>query len=418
MKAGVLLSCTGLIILSQTTFGQSDYSQWQFRKRIAATGGDGFVRVLVDDELHDRSAATLSDMRVINAEGLEVPFVILRGEEWRTSEQRVGKVLNNSIDPRGNSTLVLDLAERGISHNQVRLVLDGHNYRKRVEIHGGDDSRTWNLLRNDGAIFDFSSRDDSIAQTTVRYPASIFRYLKIVILNEGAPPLIVRDVLSSLETYPARKTRMVKTQIISRVREASYKQSVLLVDVGNKNIPFLQVSLQTSLENFYRTVYILAGNDSGAMRRIGTDVVFRYRTPSFNNEKLHITFPTTPARYVKIVFLDGDDQPVPISDAHAMALQYTVVFRPEENPQWMLFANPRAIAPSYDLARTLKFIDLEGAPLVSLGPSEANPEYVPRDEKPWSERYPALLWSVFIGVFLVLAFLVIRLFRSGRTEAP
>jgi len=416
MKARLLLSCTAIIVLSWTVFGQSDYSQWQFRKKISTQNEQGLVRVLVDDELHDRSTPTLSDLRIVNSEGRELPFVILRGEEWRTSEKRVGKVLNNSVDPRGNSTVVLDLAERGNSHNQVRLVLDGHNYRRRVDIYGGDDARTWNLLRNDGAIFDFSSRDDSIAQTTVRYPAAIFRYLKIVIVNEGAPPMIVRDVISSSETYPTRTTRKINTQTINRVKDGPRKQSFLLIDAENKNIPLLQVDLETSLENFYRTVYILAGNDSATLLRVGTDVVFRYRTASFNNEKLSIAFPPTPARYLKIIFLDGDDQPVPITNAQATSLQYTIVFRPYKNPQWFLIANPGSMAPSYDLARTLRYVDLDSAPKVSPGQLEVNPEYAPRDERPWSDRYPALLWGVFIGVFLVLALLVIRLLKSGQTE--
>ncbi len=417
MRARLLLSCTSLLVFCWMALGQSDYSQWQFRKRIASTGGEGFARVLVDDELHDRSASNLSDLRIINAEGFEVPFVILRGEEWRKSERRTGKVLNNSIDPRGNSTVVLDLAERGISHNQVRLVLDGHNYRNRVEIYGGDDSRTWNLLRNDGAIFDFSSRDDSIAQTTVRYPEAIFRYLKIVVLNEGAPPKIIRDVVLSSETFPARTTRTITTKTISRTTDGIRKQSFLLIDVGSRNIPLIRVDIQTSLENFYRTVYILAGNDSASLQRVGTDVVFRYLTPSFTNEKLSITFPPTPARFVKIIFLDRDDQPVPIAGVEATALQYTVVVRQLQDPEWILFANPGAAAPSYDLARTLRYVDLDNAPQLSIGPLEANPGYAPRDERPWSERYPALLWGVFISVFLVLAFLVIRLFKSGSKEA-
>ncbi|HTP25185.1 MAG TPA: hypothetical protein VMK12_05915, partial [Anaeromyxobacteraceae bacterium] len=73
----------------------------------------------------------------------------------------------------------------------------------------------------------------------------------------------------------------------------------------------------------------------------------------------------------------------------------------------LYYGDPALSAPRYDYA-TL-FTEEPGAARATLGPELENPEYRPRpDERPFTERHPALLWVALVLVIALLGGIALR----------
>ncbi len=73
----------------------------------------------------------------------------------------------------------------------------------------------------------------------------------------------------------------------------------------------------------------------------------------------------------------------------------------------LYYGDPALAAPNYDYAKL--FMPQSNAARATAGPEQLNPKYQPRpDERPFTERHPALLWLVLALVVVLLAAIALR----------
>jgi len=114
-------------------------------------------------------------------------------------------------------------------------------------------------------------------------------------------------------------------------------------------------------------------------------------------EPMDIRFAEAVVRRLRLTVTDDRNPPLTINAVRSSAAARQVIFAatPEPTPTLRLyFGNPHARPPNYDFARNLP-PSLEPPPVrVTLDlPVEANPDYRPLP-KPWSERWPWLIYVV------------------------
>jgi hypothetical protein len=89
-----------------------------------------------------------------------------------------------------------------------------------------------------------------------------------------------------------------------------------------------------------------------------------------------------------------------------------VVFRAEPGRGYrLLYGNPRAALPEYELARVTRAADLEAAAAATVGPGVRNSAWA--DPAPWTERHPAVLWGALLATMAILGWLAVRALRPG-----
>jgi hypothetical protein len=399
---------------SARLFAEFNVTEWRYERAVLGSRPDGYSRVLLDAEMYHLASSSLADIRLVDGQGNERPYVLLRGQEWSKQSSYEARVLNKSVSPEGFSVVLLDLEKKGREHNMVELTIEGHNFRRRVEVYGSDDNTRWLAIRRDAAVYDLSTSDDTVRQTRVRYPASVYRYVKLHIINDAQPPLPIVSVRLSVETMPAKLTRGYPGSVIRSRVDARRKQSSVLVDCQYRNLPVTAVVLRTPDQNFYRNVTVYAGNDTSMLTRVLSDVIYRYNIPRLVDEKTSLEFSPTAARFLKIVITNNDDAPLAVDGVDVRAMEYSIVFKSVPEGSYLYFGNDRAMAPEYDAQRTLDYVDLTSAATLLLGPIQSNPLYVHIDDRPWSERNPQLLWLAFALVFLTITLLIFRLFKRGQ----
>ncbi len=402
-----------LVLTSGLAFAGFSPSEWEFHKRFTPDTSQPYTRLAIDPETFDKARVDVADLRVIDSSGKELPYQLVKGTEWHTRTELGARILNNSYLPGKYSVVVIDLGRKGLTHNLIHLDVTSHNFTRNVEVLGSDDRTHWFVLRDDAAICDFSSKDDTVKIDRITYPESIYRYIQVRVLNGQDAPLAIRHPRVIAESTPARVVRRRTPVSMMSFTDARRKQSIIIVDAGYRNLPLSGIVLSTEDKNFYRSVQVMAGNDTAHMASVHTDVLYRYDTPRFSDERLALEFAEVRGRYLKLVVFNHDDQPVHFSVQQYISPEYTIVMKSTAEPLELFFGNAKAAAPVYDLQHTLQYVDLQHARIVSPGPIAVNPLYAPVDTRPWTERNPVLLWIVFGVVFVVLAFLIIRMVRTA-----
>jgi len=89
-----------------------------------------------------------------------------------------------------------------------------------------------------------------------------------------------------------------------------------------------------------------------------------------------------------------------------------VYFEPQGRTKLKLYyGDQKLTGPDYDYAKF--FREDPNASPAQLSAESANPEYSGRpDDRPWSERHPAVLWAAMVAAVVLLGWLALRGLRS------
>jgi|GEM_PF-2351405 len=420
-RARILFLCCVLCIagaVSASAFA-ADLSRFHWRAPVTGEAGE-YAVFDVTPEIFDRSLPDLSDIRIVADDGREIPYVIWTERSDETSYRIVSDIINTAYVPQSHTTFTIDLGSSYVRTNSVTITTSSIDFVRRVTVEGSPDNRHFAVLTDDVQIFDFTT-DHGISDTTVTYPTTDYRYIRVTLWDNGDEPLSnVGGAVSIRETV---KGELVPLEI--RKSEITHDETTtrILVDLGYKNIPTSGVTFEAGDDNFSREVTIRVSNerDSESFRDVFGGVIHRLSgirggisKESLTTERLTLTYPETRGRYLEFIIHDRDDVPLDVTIVEITGVPRHVTFAVENvGNYFLLTGNVRTHEPSYDFRTTFSFLDKSAFSPWEAGALGDNPDYVPYRDVPFSERYGALIW-IFLGLMAaVLGFFVIR--AMGRT---
>jgi hypothetical protein len=114
---------------------------------------------------------------------------------------------------------------------------------------------------------------------------------------------------------------------------------------------------------------------------------------------------------------NGDDRPIALESVRIEMLEHRACFDAESGGQYKLMYGDAALSyPKYDYAAL--FVEQNKAIEATAGPEEPNPAYQPRpDDRPFTERHPALLWVALGAVIALLGAIALRSAKRS-TRSP
>jgi len=139
-----------------------------------------------------------------------------------------------------------------------------------------------------------------------------------------------------------------------------------------------------------------------------------------DEERLAVDVPwrdaDTPSKWT-ITVDNGDDAPLQLRSVQLQMLERTFCFESASNTSYTLFyGDPALLSPRYDYAAL--FAPRPDAAQLTVGPEQPNPAFQPRpDNRPLTERHPALLWIALVVVIALLGAIALRSARP-TTQAP
>jgi hypothetical protein len=384
-------------------------SAWEWYQDVAwdAVKSPRQVDFVLPPSVFDKSREDLGDLRLYDANHRAVPYALRVRRERDEQVPLTAREFNRAAHPDRSVELSLDLGDAPGEHNEIRVLMPGKNVRRRLHLEGSNDDKQWNTLLDKVDWMAFRAGGQKIDVHTFRYPASRFRYLRVQVrpdrsLEEDKPALQAVTVLRSIQQPAKNITLPANLGPREPVPADDAPGSAWFLDFGGDRVLCERLSFDIGDPEFVRPYRLEMALGDGGFRPLARGEWRRQR-----GEKpapLGITFNEVHARRLRLIVTDHRNAPLNIQSARYTAPARQVIFAPPAEltpPMRLYFGNPDAAAPHYDFAETLPAV-LEPPPLRgSLNELTRNPEYQP-PPRPWSERWPWLVYVVLSAASLAL----------------
>lgn len=423
---------TALIVLAAATAApQPQY--FRYERPVSAmprSAETSQTCAVLDSGVFAHAAPGLADLRLYRGDAgadQETPFLVRQSVRTEEKQQTVAAM---NLGHKGAHT-TFEAAMPDGRYSDVTLDVTGKDFIATVAVTGaqtesGREGTELGLF----TIFDLSAQ--KLGRSTVLHlPESDFRYLYFSIAGPVKPEQIGGLSIEQLpESQQAWTVVAQATQITQRGRDSVVQFSV------PAHVPVERVEFVAgdTPKNFSREVSIkvvtvpaahLQTDEEPPQPVESTGNLLRihgmHGGHQIDEERLTVDAPWASlgnsATTWTVTIDNGDDRPLAISAVRLEMAERTLCFDAAAGAHYMLFYGDAALAaPRYDYA-TLFTLE-KNASIAQLGPEEQNPDYRSRpDERPFTERHPALLWAGLILVIVVLGGVALRTAKSTRPPA-
>jgi hypothetical protein len=392
--------------------------EWYQEVRWNVEQSPRWVDFILPPSVFDKARADLDDLRLYDGNNRVVPYAlrVRRGKDEQSL--LTARVFNRVTRSDRSAELSLDLSEAPGEHNEVSVLMPGMNVRRRLRLDGSNDDKNWNTLLDRADWMAFRAGDQKIDVHSFRYPPSRFRYLRVQVwpdrsLDEDKPVLNSVSILRSIQAPAENVTLPAGLSPREPVPGDGGPGSAWFIDFGGDRVPCAELSFDIGDDEFVRHYRLeVAEADERPSYLAGGE--WR-RQRGDKHQPLVIQFTEVMARRLRLVVTDHRNAPLTIESVRNTAPARQVVFVPPADltkPLRLYFGNPDAAMPHYDFAATLPS-ELRLAPhRASLDERTKNPQYKP-PPRPWSERWPWLVYVVLSVASLVLLGILALLGREA-----
>ena len=397
-------NCWGLLALVLWTGPSPSYFKFD---RPASVSGAGQHYLVVDETLWAHARPDLADLRLYAGQ-TETPYIIVtaRGSLEQT-RQEVRVLQQSSVG--GKTQFLVDMS--GIAeYDHVVLKLATKDFVAHAQVEGQDDlhAPNWAGL-GASTLYDFS-REHLGSNRVLQLPRATYRYLRVTI--DG--PVKPEDVMGATSEMHQEQKPAWRDVNSSHVLGMKTGDSEFTFTVP-ENVPVERVvfDIDPAQPNFRREVEIQ--NDQG--RLIGSGEINRIHMVragrKIDSEQNEVRLYGAGQKTIKVVIHNGDDPPLKLSGARLQQHERRIYFDGDGSGALTLYYGDEKLeSPVYDYAKL--FQEEKNAVAAQMGAETANAAYTSRpDERPWSERHPAVLWIAIVAAVLVLGALALRSMKTA-----
>ncbi|MGB8132021.1 MAG: DUF3999 family protein [Candidatus Angelobacter sp.] len=382
----------------------------------AQPGGQRFLAV--DEQIWKNARRDLGDLRLYSGQQ-EVPYALERGSQ--ENDNRAVSVLQQSF-VGGKTQFLIDMT--GVAeYDHIDLKLATKNFVAHARVEGQEElhGTQWALLA-DAILYDLS-KENLGGNSVLRLPLSTYRYLRVTI--DG--PVKRDEILGASAEFRQEQKAVwrdvggaptVAEMPMSTARNASSrthgKATVLTFAVPEK-VPLDRVTLDIdpAQPNFRRSVQVTDDkNDYIGSAEI--DRVHMVRSgQKIDSDNYDVSFSAVGHKTIKVIIDNGDDPPLRIESARLQQLEHRLYFDAlASGPLTLYYGDEKLDPPVYDYAKL--FLLAKDAAPAQLGAEQANVAYTGRpDERPWTERHPAVLWIAIVAAVLILGAIALRSMKTA-----
>jgi hypothetical protein len=363
---------------------------------------------VVDAEIWAHARPDLGDLRLWDGNS-PVEYALAAQEGGVSSEEVAAKILN--LGSVGGHT-EFDLDAGGLpEYDRVRLRLDAHDFVATASVSGGSAAgKAREVELTPSTLYDFT-KEQLGSNFLLKLPASSFRFLHVR-LAPGIRPQQVRG--AAIYNLHEQKASWTPAGSCGSPQQKPH-MTVFTCDIPAK-VPVDRVLFQVAPEqiNFRRTISV----EDGQGAQLASEEVSRVRVNRggtlVTSEEMAVGVSSVSSR-LTVIIDNGDNPPLTITSVQPLALERRIYFDPAGKAALRLYYGDEKLPPpDYDYAR---FFHVGASPAeAQLAVGEHNPLYTGRaDDRPWSERHTAVLWTAMVLAVAGLAALALRGFR---TEMP
>jgi hypothetical protein len=389
-----------LQLVALLLFANASISYFKYVREVKPEAAASQQYVVVDEAVWRHARPDLSDLRLYAGEN-EVAYALSTERGSSSSEQKEVKILQPGTIG-GNTQFFLDMSGLA-SYDRVELQLKTINFVAKLRVEGSDDlhGSRWATLSNT-VIYDLS--DDNLGgNKTIRLPLTSYKYLRITL--DG--PIKPSDIEGASAAVKEEEKQVWQSVAGNPRQEQQGKDTVFTFSLP-ANVPLdrLEFTIDATQPNFRRAVELQ--NDKKMVLRSGeiTRVHMVRHGQKIDSEETSLDLNGMTPETLRVVVHNGDDPPLKITGVGLQQYQRRIYFNPAAAPR-LYYGDEKLQAPEYDYAKL--FQKDAHAVQAELGPEQSNSAYMGRpDERPWSERHPAVLWIAIIAAVVILGAMALK----------
>lgn len=409
------------ILLLAALAASPDPRYFRYQRPIEHSSGQSCLAL--DPAIFAHAAPQLADLRFYR-DSIETPFVVRVSATAQAAQNSIAPL---NIGLRGGQT-VFDASLPDSPYSDIQLTVAAQNFIATVTVTGSQTEAGGTETKlGSYTIFDLT-RQRLGRSTVLHLPVSDFRYLHFRIAGPLQPESVTGLTVGRPPATPPVYSTVAQTAQFETKEHFSLFTFVVPAHVPVDRIVFkpgaspAQFSRDVSItvDKVLKPTSIDAPQPPPPVSSYGNIL----RVHSLQNgrqideERLDIGPPwvdfSTPTKWT-VAIDNGDDPPLAPASVQLQMLQRTLCFDADSNASYRLaYGDPALSAPRYDYA-TL-FAPQANAAQIAAGPEQPNPAWQPRpDDRPFTERHPALLWVALAAVIALLGAIA---WRSAKSAAP
>jgi hypothetical protein len=384
-------------------------SYFKFQRQIGAASTSGQHYTIVDETVWPHALSSLDDLRLYAA-GQEIPYA--RRTMWgslRTEQVTVRVLQQGTVG--GETQFLLDMS--GLSeYDRITLAIGTKNYVAHARVEGQDDfhGRQWANLGTT-TLFDLS--EEKLGHNSVlQIPVSTYKYLRVTV-DRLVKPSDVLGATAGIE----RAQEAVWRDLSSEPKQTQEGRDTVLTFAVPENVPVerLMLAIDSAQGNFQRGIEMQVGKESTPGAGEISRIHLQRNGQKIDVEQTWLSLRTTGRGELRAVIHNGDDSPLRIARARLQQYERRIYFDSDAGASLGLYyGDDKLNAPVYDYAKLFQ-ADANAGQL-RLGAEEANNLFTGRpDDRPWSERHPAVLWSAILAAVAILGGIAVRSIKGAAS---
>ena len=383
---------------------------------ISATTGRGrLAGVVMPAGLYTHTDTGLSDLRVIDDRGAEVPYVISQRVRSFQSSTLPSTLRENSFSAGAFTQLVLDAGAHAPFHNSVQIETHEADFIEWVQVEASDDGHVWRMVEERAPIFRFRKNAHEGTQL-VHYAENNAQYLRVRILDgERKFPVTSAEILRQT-SEPAERVPLQGALLAGAKQPAG--RSVWSAELGDVAPLVTEVRFEVSAPTeFIRSVDISSSLDGKDWDLLQSAEIYRYPRGEARQEQLAVAVNASSGRwrYLRLEIVNGNDAPLAMAAPQLYITPQRIAFEQQAGRDYrLIYGQERAQAAGYDLVRRVNAAQLASAAAGQVGPEEVNTDWA--DPRPWTETHDSFLWLVLLAAVMMLWYAAVRSLR--KSAAP
>ncbi len=384
-------------------------SYFKYQRQIGTASASGQHYAVVDETVWPHALPNLDDLRLYAA-GKEIPYARRTMRGSRETEQKTVRLLQPGT-LGGKTQFLLDMS--GVSeYDRITLALSTKNYVAHARVEGQDDSHgtQWANLGTT-TLFDLS--DEKLGyNSTLQIPVSTYKYLRVT-LDGLVKPSDIPGATAGIE----RAQEAVWRDLNSEPRQTQEGRDTVLTFAVAENVPVERVMLaiDPAQGNFQRGIEMQS--EKGSTTRLGeiSRIHMQRNGGKIDVDQTWLSLSAANQGQLRAVIHNGDDAPLRITRARLQQYERRIYFDCDAGAMLGLYYGDQKLdAPVYDYAKL--FQSDASAGQMQMGTEEANAGYTGRpDDRPWSDRHPAVLWAAILAAVAILGGIAMRSIKTAAS---
>lgn len=311
---------------------------------------NGFHEIKLSPEIRAASQQNLSDIRIFNSKGNEIPYFIQNSTVSASNNFEAYTIISKKTITGKNTSVLIEIP---VNHktNQLSLFIANSDTTKKYSISGSDDQKDWFGVSDSQLLSDLSSTTETSVVKTISYPLNTYRYLKIDFDDKKTLPINIIKAGNFTSSIQAQTLEEIVPKKFSEREIKDIKETEIHVLFDSPQI-INQIVFEISKPTYYsRNVFLFKKVKRQVKRKTQ---LFEEEMVSFelnSNVKNSFTIPEIFEKDFYIKIQNQDNLPLSISSVRYYQKPISIIAELNAGEEYVLkTGNPNLSAPDYDIA--------------------------------------------------------------------